>query len=645
MKYKKLFSEGMIGNLKLKNRIVMPAMGTSLATSTGEASDEIIRYYEERAKGGCGLIITEITRIDNETGIGTPNQLCVTDSYQIPKLQKLTRAVHKYDTKIFTQLHHPGRQAHSSSLNGKQIVGPSPIASKAIGEIPRELETLEVENLVKKFIKGAKISQLSGFDGIELHGAHGYLICQFLSPATNKRTDKYGGTFMNRMRFLTEIIMGIRHICGKDFPISVRIDGDEFIEGGIDINESIKIARYLESIGIDAINVSSGTYESSITIIEPVSYKEGWKKHLSQSIKENIKIPVIACDSIKRPEIAENLLETNNLDFVALGRAQLADPEWGNKALNGKEDQIRSCISCLKCIELIMNGKRIECAVNPRVGMEIDFEEFKKDGDQRKVVIIGGGPAGMQAGINLAKRNFAPIIFEKEDHLGGSVFLGSKPPMKEKLKWFIDNMENELKDLNVDIRLNTKANIDLLKNINPYAIFIATGAKPILPNIEGINSKNVYTAEQILSEKTEIKNKKIAVIGSGMTGLETAEYLNNKNNKLTVVEMQKDIAPGTYLPNLMDILPRIKKEKINLLTSKKLVKINENSIELMNMNTKKIEILETDLIVLSLGVQSNIEIVEEIKESFKNIKIIGDVEKPGRIFDAMKSSFDKSYVL
>lgn len=292
-----------------------------------------------------------------------------------------------------------------------------------------------------------------------------------------------------------------------------------------------------------------------------------------------------------------------------------------------------------------MNGKRIECAVNPRVGMEIDFEEFKKDGDQRKVVIIGGGPAGMQAGINLAKRNFAPIIFEKEDHLGGSVFLGSKPPMKEKLKWFIDNMENELKDLNVDIRLNTKANIDLLKNINPYAIFIATGAKPILPNIEGINSKNVYTAEQILSEKTEIKNKKIAVIGSGMTGLETAEYLNNKNNKLTVVEMQKDIAPGTYLPNLMDILPRIKKEKINLLTSKKLVKINENSIELMNMNTKKIEILETDLIVLSLGVQSNIEIVEEIKESFKNIKIIGDVEKPGRIFDAMKSSFDKSYVL
>ncbi|MBE0068915.1 NADH:flavin oxidoreductase, partial [Thermoanaerobacterium thermosaccharolyticum] len=230
MKYNCLFKKGQIGKLTLKNRIVMPAMGTSLASSTGEASDRIIKYYEERAKGGCGLIITEITRVDDETGIGTPNQLSVTNTSKIPRLERLARAVHKYDTKIFLQLHHPGRETYSSILNGKQIVAPSPIPCKTIGEVPRELTTKEVEELVKKFVIGAKIAQMAGIDGVELHGAHGYLIGQFLSPLTNKRTDKYGGSFINRMRFITEIILGIRHICGPNFPIITRIDGDEFVE-------------------------------------------------------------------------------------------------------------------------------------------------------------------------------------------------------------------------------------------------------------------------------------------------------------------------------------------------------------------------------------------------------------------------------
>lgn len=645
MKYEKLFSEGKIGNLKLKNRVVMPAMGTSFASSTGEASDEIIKYYEERAKGGSGLIITEITRIDNETGVGTPNQLAVTDSYQIPRLQKLTRTIHKYDTKIFTQLHHPGRQAHSKVLNGKQIVAPSPIASKAIGEVPRELTTEEVEAMVKKFIKGAKISQMSGFDGVEIHGAHGYLICQFLSPSTNKRTDKYGGNFTNRMRILTEIIVGIKYICGKDFPISVRIDGDEFVEDGIKIDEAVKIARYLESIGVDVINVSSGTYETSSTIIEPISYEQGWKKHFSQAVKDNVKIPVIACDNIKKPDFAEKLLEENNMDFVAVGRGQIADPEWVNKAYEGKDNEIRSCISCLKCIEEVMGAKRLVCAVNPRVGMELDFDKFEENGENKKVAIIGGGPAGMQAAIVLAKRNYQPIIFEKTDHLGGSVFIGNRPPLKEKLKWFIDNMENELKSLNVEIRLNTEGTVEELKKIDPYYIFVAAGASSLVPPIEGVDAEHVYTATQVLDEELDVKDKKIVVVGSGMTGLETAEYLMEKGNDLTVVEMQKEIGAGSYLPNLMDVLARIKKGGIKLLTSKKLSKINDGSIETINLKTKQIEKIDADIVVLSLGVRSNTKIAEEIKNNFENVKVIGDVESPGRIYDAMKSAFDKSFVL
>ena len=350
MKYQNLFKKGKIGNLTLKNRIVMPAMGTSLASSTGEASEEIIKYYEERAKGGCGLIITEITRIDNETGVGTPNQLAAIEGKHIPKLERLARTIHKYDSKVFLQLHHPGRQAHGRMQNADEIVAPSPITCKTIGEEPRQLTTEEVRGLVKKFVTGAKIAQTSGIDGVELHGAHGYLIGQFLSPYTNQRTDRYGGSFSNRMRFLKEIILGIRHICGENFPISVRIDGDEFVDGGIDLEEASKMAQVLESIGVDAINVSSGTYESSVTIIEPMSYKEGWKTHLAKKIKNKVNIPVIACNAIKTPEFAEKFIAENNCDFAAVGRAQLADPEWGKKAKEEREKEIRPCIGCLHCI-------------------------------------------------------------------------------------------------------------------------------------------------------------------------------------------------------------------------------------------------------------------------------------------------------
>lgn len=374
MNKNKLFTPGHIGNLEIKNRIVMPAIGTSLATSTGEASDEIIRYYQERAKGGCGLIITEITRIDDEYGVGTSNQLSATQSYQIPRLEKLVKAVHRYDTKIFFQLHHPGRQSHGHLIGGKQIVAPSAIMSNAVGEMPRALETAEVEALVKAFIKGAKISQIAGADGVELHGAHGYLIGQFLSPQSNQRTDQYGGDFEGRMRFISEIILGIKHVCGPSFPVSVRISGDEFIEGGLDLAQAVQVAKVLESLGVNAINVSSGTYDSALTIIEPISYPEGWKRHLAKTIKEAVKIPVIACNVIRTPAFADSLLEEDNLDFVAVGRGQLADPEWANKAKENRHEQIRPCISCLYCIEELSSGKRVKCAVNPKVGREAEFD-------------------------------------------------------------------------------------------------------------------------------------------------------------------------------------------------------------------------------------------------------------------------------
>lgn len=645
MKYKYLFQKGNIGKLELKNRIVMPAIGVSLAKSTGEASDDLIAYYEERAKGGCGLIITEITKIDDEYGAGTANQLSVTKPIHVVQLERLAKTVHKYDSKIFVQLHHPGRQTYSRLIGGKQVVAPSAIMCKRTKEMPRALTTEEVEGLVKKFVIGAKIAQTAGIDGVELHGAHGYLINQFLSEYTNKRTDKYGGSFVNRMRFITEIILGIKHICGHDFPISVRISGDEFVEGGYKIDEAVKIAVYLESLGVNAINVSNGTYESGITIVEPISYPQGWKKHLAKTIKSAIKIPVIAADVIRKPEFAESLLEEGVQDFVAIGRGQLADPEWTNKAHEGKDEEIRPCISCLYCFEELESGRMIKCAVNPKTGREREFQDFEETGNDRVVAIVGGGPAGMEAARVLAIRGFKPVLFEKEKELGGMLQYGNKPPKKEKITWLIENMEYQLKQLGVEIRLNTEATVDEIKKLNPYAVFIGAGAAPIIPPIPGVNGDNVYTILDILGGKVKLKDSNVAVIGSGLTGLETAELLAEQGNKVSIIEMLSEIGKDTNPSNLFDVTNRLKQYQVEFLPSQRLVEVAPASITLINMKTQQISQRAIDSVVLSLGVSSRKELVKEFEFHFERVKVLGDANHPGRIAEATRDSFERAYVL
>ena len=282
MKYEKLFEKGKIGKLTIKNRIVMTPMGTGFAAASGEASEEITRYYEERAKGGVGLIISEVCRIDELSGVAQPCQLSATDMSVIPSFTRMVDRVHAYDTKMFMQLHHPGNEAYPITLHGNPVIAPSPVVCKTVGVMPKEMTTSEVEEMVKKYVKGAFIAKTAGFDGVEIHAAHGYLVNQFLSPHTNKRTDKYGGDFFNRMRFLTEIIVSIRFACGADFPISVRMDGNEFLEDGLTEEECLHIARYLESLGIACLNISCGTYETGWSIIEPYAFAEGWKKHLDR---------------------------------------------------------------------------------------------------------------------------------------------------------------------------------------------------------------------------------------------------------------------------------------------------------------------------------------------------------------------------
>lgn len=642
MALKKLFTQGKIGPMTLKNRIFMTAMGVNLAEANGDVNDDLIAYYEARAKGGTGLIITEITQVDPVYGVGLPNQMGAYDLRHIAKIGRLADAVHKYDTKILVQLHHPGRETTGSLIGGRQIVAPSAVMCKVTKEMPRALTTEECEGLAKAFIKGAVISQKAGADGVELHAAHGYLLDQFLSPYTNQRTDKYGGSFDNRLRIMKEIITGIKAMCGPEFAITVRLSADEFVEGGLHLEDSVKIARVLESIGADAINVSSGIYESAITIIEPGTYPQGWKKHLAQGIKGAVKIPVMACCNMKEPEIAEELLEAGVMDFAGFGRAQLADPEFADKAKNGRSAEITKCIGCMECFAAIAAGRHIACAVNPVTGRERELGNPAMDGKGQTVAVIGGGPGGIQAALVLKKRGFHPVIFEEAPELGGTLNTADKPILKEKVNAFKRGLIRQAERAGIEVRLNTRATVEAVKALEPAGVLLAVGGSPIIPAIPGIDRADVMTAESVLKgQKTPIGS--VAVIGGGLVGLETAETLADLGHQVAVVEMLRELGAGIYKTVLYDHVSRLKKHGADLLPGHKLTAVNDEGAVLMNMAAGSTFTYKADTIVLALGVAPNADIVAEFEAAFDNVGLIGDCRKAGKIMDATKSGYDKAF--
>jgi 2,4-dienoyl-CoA reductase-like NADH-dependent reductase (Old Yellow Enzyme family)/thioredoxin reductase len=642
MSYEHLFEKGKIGNLTLKNRVVMPGMSTNLAGPNGEITDHLIRYYEERAKGGTGLIITEFTTIDYELGKGAMNQIRIDQDGFITGFHRLANAVHKYGAKIFVQLHHAGRESNSLLTGGKQIVAPSAVTCEAIGEEPRELTNAEVKELIQKFVMGAYRCKLAGIDGVELHGAHGYLINQFLSPKTNLRTDEYGGNFENRMRFLEEIVLGIKKNCDEDFPVTVRLSVDEFEEGGTDIPLSKEISAYLEKIGVDGLHASAGNYNTMETIIESPLYEQGWRVYLAEAIKQVVTIPVITVGAIREPKYVESILADGKADFVAIGRGQIADPGWVRKVSEGREKEIRMCISCLHCM---YSKGHIECSINVRAGRELEFQKMERIHVKRHVVIVGGGPGGMEAARVLSLKGYDVTIFENKDELGGQLNQVTEPVYKKKMKWYKDYLVNQMGRLHVDIRLNTEASIEAIRSLDPYAVILATGGQPLIPDIEGKELKNVCHYKDVKMERKVFNGDQIAVLGSGMVCHSTVRRLAEKGNDVTLIELPtksgRKISPATRAK----LMNRLENLNVKIITDHKVCKIVSNGLLIEEKESGKQIKVEVDQIIIAMGITAYNPLEESYRKHFDHVFVIGDAAGHTSLSDATKGGFETAFVL
>lgn len=639
MRYKALFEKGQIGPMRLKNRIVMPAMTMGFAGLNGDVTETLIRHYEERAKGGVGLIITEIFKINEEHGNAFPRQVSVATPLQHKDLREMTTRIHEYGTKIVAQLHHGGN-TNSPEINGGKHYSASDVPT--INQIiPTPFSTEQVEELVEGFISGAKICQQAGFDGVEVHGAHGYLLGQFMSSYYNKRTDKYGGSFENRMRFATEVIEGIRKACGNQFAVLVRISAEEYLsgfqEGTITLEEGVEIAKAMEAAGAHAIDVSVCNYYSSQTAIEPYSYPQGWRKNVTQAVKNAVSVPVIGTNTVKEPAFANQLLEEGVSDFVAVGRANLVDPQWSNKAFEGREDEIRNCIGCLHCFESLMMYGTTRCTVNSKLGLEKAFDGVQAVEGGKKVAVVGGGPAGMQAASVLSGRGYEVTLYEKSDVLGGSLNVADKVA---DYKYLITNLsktlQREVELAGVNVKLNTPADPDLLKEEGFNHVVLAIGGTPFVPNIPGIDRANVYLANDVLTGKAKAQGKTV-VIGSGLTGLEVAEKLSHDGFETSIVEMMADIGPGIYPIILMDITNRLNEKNVQYYPGYKFIGFDGSSVSIEKVDTGEKTDLEADTVVLAMGVATKGKEIEPFDNAFERVDVIGDANRYGNIYDALSS--------
>jgi 2,4-dienoyl-CoA reductase-like NADH-dependent reductase (Old Yellow Enzyme family)/thioredoxin reductase len=633
--YPKLFEPGRIGSMSLKNRILMPPMDGGYGGADGSVTQRMIDYYVERAKGGVALIILQIVCVDSPQGKAGPNQISLDSDKFIGGMARLAEAIQDNGAKVVAQLHHAGRQTAKEWTDGWQPVAPSPVPCPFLKTQPRELTYDEIQKIIEKFIQAAVRLKKAGYDGVHLHGGHGYLISQFYSRISNKRNDGYGGDFERRMRFPTEIIQGIRAACGPDFPIMIRFNAAEFIEGGVTQEEGIEIAKALERAGADALCTSSGIYGTMTRQLETMAFAEGWRVYLAEAVRKAVNVPVSTVGVIRTPELAEQILEKGQADFVEIGRGLISDPEWPKKAFEGRYKDIRKCFTCNYCIgDRVFSQLWMSCAQNPEVGHEAEWAIIKPAENKKKVMIVGAGAAGMEAGRVAALRGHEVTIFEKENEVAPQIKLAAKPPTKDKVNFVWEWLENELKKLaNVRLELGKEVTADTVKAFKPDVLIIATGARPVLPDLPGIHGSNVLTYQDLLAGETSIKGENVIVVGGGTIGCETALYLSALGKNVAVLEMLDDILMDMEPIHRFDMMTvRLPEAKVRWKTNATVIEFNEEGVKYLDKFNRKYS-QKADSIVVCMGSRPRNELAQ-IGAFAPEVYVIGDAKRARKIAQA-----------
>lgn len=620
MKLTKIFEPITINKTQFKNRMVVSAMVTNYCNEDGTPTEKFIAYHERKAKGGYGIIITEDFAVTRTAG-ASKTLAGIWDDSQIEPWRAFTGRIHKAGAKTIAQIYHAGRET-SSLITGEQPIAPSPIKDPTMPETPREMSVDEIRKLEKSFVDAALRAKAAGFDGVEVHGAHGYLINQFVSPFSNKRCDEYGGSTENRTRFPREIIQGIREAAGSDFPIFYRMSSEEYVPGGLEIEEAKLIARLMEDAGADCIHCSQGVFATGHIIIPPAPVPVGGFVHHAAALKTVVSIPVIAVGRINDPMLAENILASGSADLCTMARASLADPETPEKAKCGDFASILHCIGCVQgCAGEHEQGHPIRCLVNPLTGMEDVYDTTPAE-EPKKVVVVGGGVSGCEAAIAAVQKGHQVTLLEKSGELGGQWIAASVPMAKGDFSSFIVWQKHMLKKLGVDVQLNIDVTRETLDEMKPDAVILATGSNPAMPPIKGLREYGVV-ARKVLRGEAEVGNK-VVVIGGGLVGAETADYLAEHGcTDVTIVEMLpqivKDGEPGpTYY-----LKKRMSEYGVKVLTSAAVQEVKEHAV-IYKKDDTCMEIAEVDTTVVAIGVRANTSLEESLTGCSYKVVSVGD---------------------
>lgn len=629
-----------IGGLRLRNRTVMPAMGTGYASTEGEPTPRLLAYLRTRAEGGVGLIITEVMAV-HPLGKGFASELGIYDDSFLPGLEGLARTVKEAGAAVAAQLHHAGRETFPQVI-GSQPVAPSPLASRAMGQVPRALTREEIGDLVACYAAAARRAREAGFDAVEVHGAHGYLVNQFLSPYSNRRDDEYGGDASGRFRFAREVVRAIKEEAGKDFPVIFRFSASEDVKGGYDVDYVLPLLPLLEEDGVDAFHVSRGVYDSPGNPTCPgLHHPEGLNVDHAARVKEAVGVPVIVVGKLHDTHRAGEVVASGRADLVAFGRQHLADPHFLAKSMEGRYGDIRPCLSCNQgCIERLMfEFRSVTCTVNPECGRE--WRRFRGPARRGPYLVLGAGPAGLQAALTLREGGAGVRILEREEEAGGQLRAASRPPNKEPYGGWVDWALRRLHGLGVEVETGRYDWREVLGEEGWEGVVAATGADPLIPSLPGMELPHNLEAREVLLGRVS-PGRRVLVVGAGPVGMETADFLIDRGHQVTVVE-EAEAPPVSPLTSHGYHLHRRLRQSGKLLLGSRVVRVTESGAVIRHGESE--EALEADSVVWAVGAVPNRKPLREAEVRGLQTLPAGDVAEPRRLLEAVHEGASAAWKL